>query len=90
MILGKAFSGEEAAKLGMVTMAVAESEFEQSIAEMVNRLANAPKKAIGLMKKQIYEGLSLDHSNFMDFAAPLINEINIEDRKEGIAAILEK
>jgi 2-(1,2-epoxy-1,2-dihydrophenyl)acetyl-CoA isomerase len=90
LILGKAFSGEEAAEFGMVTMAVAESELEQSVAEMSNRLANAPTKAIGLMKKQIYEGLNLNHSDFMDFAAPLINEINIEDRKEGIAAFLEK
>jgi len=90
LILGKAFSGQEAAEAGMVTLAASESELEQSVSLMAERLAKAPTKAIGLMKRQIYNGLNLSHADFMDFAAPLINEINIEDREEGIAAFLEK
>jgi len=90
LILGKALSGQEAAEAGMVTMAVSDSAFEQAVADMANRLANAPTKAIGLMKRQIYTGLNLKHGDFMDFAAPLISEVSIEDRQEGIAAFLEK
>jgi len=90
LILGKAFTGQEAAEAGMVTSAVAKADFDSSIADMANRLANAPTKAIGLMKRQIYTGLNMNHGDFMNFAAPLINEIRIEDRQEGISAFLEK
>ena len=90
LILGKPYSGREAAEAGMVTESVSEADFEKVVTDMANRLANAPTKAIGLMKRQIYSGLNLSHGDFMDFAAPLINEITIEDRQEGISAFLEK
>ena len=90
LILGKPYSGIEAAEAGMVTMAVDESAFDDSIRELAERLANAPTKAIGLMKKQIYHGLDMAHDEFMDFAAPLIREVEIKDREEGIRAFLEK
>ena len=90
LILGKSLTGREAAEVGMVTESASEDDFEKVVADMANRLANAPTKAIGLMKKQIYTGLNLTHEDFMDFAAPLIDEITIEDRREGISAFLEK
>lgn len=90
LILGKPYSGTEAAQAGMVTLAVAEIDFDNSVHEFAQRLANAPTKAIGLMKKQIYEGLNMTHDEFMAFAAPLIREIEIKDRQEGISAFLEK
>jgi enoyl-CoA hydratase/carnithine racemase len=34
--------------------------------------------------------MNMQHDEFMDFAAPLINKIEIKDRKEGIQAFLEK
>jgi|TARA_Y100000310_G_scaffold320561_1_gene377137 2-(1,2-epoxy-1,2-dihydrophenyl)acetyl-CoA isomerase len=90
LILGQPYSGTEAAQAGLVTMSVAASEFDSSVSEFATRLANAPTKAIGLMKRQIYEGLSMSHSEFMAFAAPLIREVEIKDRLEGISAFLEK
>ena len=42
------------------------------------------------MKRQVYEGLNMTHAEFMAFAGPLINEVEILDRKEGIQAFLEK
>ncbi|MCY3820433.1 MAG: hypothetical protein OXH52_13900 [Gammaproteobacteria bacterium] len=42
------------------------------------------------MKRQIYTGLNLDHEAFMAFAAPLMQEVEIKDRQEGIRAFLEK
>jgi enoyl-CoA hydratase/carnithine racemase len=42
------------------------------------------------MKRQILEGQNMNHAEFMNFAAPLIHEIEIKDRAEGIAAFLEK
>jgi len=90
LILGKGYSGSEACAAGMVTVSVPESEFQAAIDEMASGLASAPTKAIGLMKRQVYEGLQMSHNDFMAFAAPLTQEVPIEDREEGIRAFLEK
>ncbi len=90
LILGKPYSGSEAAETGLVTEAASEDEFDARVAEVSQQLASAPTKAIGLMKRQIYSGLSMTHSEFMDFAAPLIQQVEIKDRQEGINAFLEK
>ena len=42
------------------------------------------------MKQQIYRGQTMSHDEFMDFAQPLIQQVRIKDREEGIAAFLEK
>ncbi|XOV89265.1 MAG: enoyl-CoA hydratase/isomerase family protein [Pseudomonadota bacterium] len=90
LILGKPYTGEEAAAAGMVTQSVAREILDQQVDELAGRLAKAPTKAIGLMKRQIYTGLNLEHRAFMEFAAPLIREVEIQDRQEGINAFLEK
>lgn len=90
LILGKPYTGAEAAEAGMVTTAVPAEELEAAVAALAGRLASAPTKAIGLMKRQVYEGLQMGHEEFMQFAAPLIRDVVIEDRAEGIQAFLEK
>lgn len=90
LILGRPLTGAEAADWGMVTTAVAPEAFDEAVTELARRLAIAPTKAIGLMKRQIYTGLDMSHSEFMQFAAPLTGEVEIEDRKEGIQAFLER
>ncbi len=90
LVLGEPLTGEEAATLGMVTQSVDADSFDNTVAELAGKLAVAPTKAIGLMKRQIYSGLSMDHGEFMEFAAPLMQEVEIKDRQEGIQAFLEK
>ncbi len=90
LILGEPMTGAEAAACGMVTRSVPEAELQTAVAEVANRLAVAPTKAIGLMKRQILEGQNMTHGEFMNFASPLIHEVEIKDRAEGIAAFLEK
>ena len=90
LILGEPMSGADAATYGMVTRAVPADELDATVAKMAARLAKAPTKAIGLMKRQILEGQNMTHGEFMNFAAPLIHEVEIKDRTEGIAAFLEK
>ena len=90
LVLGEPLSGAEAAGLGMLTRAWPIAELEAKVSSVLERLAKAPTKAIGLMKRQIYTGLSLDHGEFMAFAAPLIRSVEIQDRAEGIRAFLEK
>jgi 2-(1,2-epoxy-1,2-dihydrophenyl)acetyl-CoA isomerase len=90
LILGRPYSGTEAAAAGMVTMAVPADRFAEQIDLLSATLATAPTRAIGLMKRQIYQGLEMSHSEFMAFAAPLTREVVIEDREEGIRAFLER
>ena len=90
LILGEPLTGEQAAALGMVTRVARAGEFDEMIATLAARLAKAPTKAIGLMKRQVYEGLNMTHAEFMAFAGPLMNEVEIVDRQEGIQAFLEK
>jgi 2-(1,2-epoxy-1,2-dihydrophenyl)acetyl-CoA isomerase len=90
LILGTPYTGAEAAAAGMVTRAVRADELHSATRELAHKLAAAPTKAIGLMKRQVYAGLNMTHQEFMAFAAPLTREVTIEDRKEGIQAFLEK
>jgi 2-(1,2-epoxy-1,2-dihydrophenyl)acetyl-CoA isomerase len=90
LILGEPYNGPEAAAAGMITRSVRVEDFDQAVADFTAKLANAPTKAIGLMKRQIYAGLELNHTQFMEFAAPLMQEVEIRDRQEGIQAFLQK
>lgn len=90
LILGEPLNGREAAEAGMVTFHADASSFETTVSELAQKLATAPTRAIGLMKRQVYTGLNLTHREFMEFAAPLAQEVPIKDRQEGINAFLEK
>lgn len=90
LIFGKPYNGAEAAAAGMVTESVPGARLDARVGELASQLARAPTKAIGLMKRQIYTGLNMEHREFMEFAAPLIREVEIKDRQEGINAFLEK
>lgn len=90
LVLGEPFTGAEAVEAGMVTKSAPIEKLDETVAEMANKLAVGPTKAIGLMKRQIYEGMEMTHGEFMDFALPLISEIEIKDRLEGINAFVEK
>ncbi len=90
LILGRSYTGAEAAAAGMVTAAAPQGQLEEAVQAMTSRLEVAPTRAIGLMKRQVYQGLDMTHAEFMAFAAPLSKEVVIEDRAEGIKAFLER
>ncbi|MGE3076099.1 MAG: enoyl-CoA hydratase/isomerase family protein [Dehalococcoidia bacterium] len=90
LILGRPLTGVQAAEAGMATESVSQEKFEEAVAQLAQQLAAAPTKAIGLMKRQIYSGLTMTHSEFMDFASKLPGEVPIDDRDEGIRAFLER
>jgi 2-(1,2-epoxy-1,2-dihydrophenyl)acetyl-CoA isomerase len=90
LILGEAIDGSTAKAWGMVTKVEGEVGFMPAVNALTQRLAKAPTKAIGLMKRQIYTGETMSHAAFMEFAAPLITSVDIQDRKEGIQAFLDK
>ena len=85
-ILGKAIDGTTAKACAMVTKVAGEDEFSNTSNALTKHFAKAPTKAICLMKRQIYAGETMSHENFMAFAAPLIMQVEIKDRQEGIKA----
>jgi len=90
LILGRPYTGAEAVTIGMMTMSAPADAYDEAVITLANQLANAPTKAIGLMKRQIYQGLEMNHPTFMAFASRLPREVVIEDRAEGINAFLER
>jgi 2-(1,2-epoxy-1,2-dihydrophenyl)acetyl-CoA isomerase len=90
LILGRPYTGAEAAAAGMVTTSVPAAGLDAAVGELARKLATAPTKAIGLMKRQIYTGLEMSHEEFMNFASPLIRDVVIEDRAEGVQAFLDR
>lgn len=90
LVLGQPYSGSEAAATGMVTRALPAEAFDAEVSAFARKLAAGPTRAIGLMKRQVYTGLRMTHEEFMPFAAGLRQEVEIEDRHEGIRAFLEK
>lgn len=90
LILGTPYTGSEAAAAGMVTRAFPATVFDEEVTAFARKLAAGPTRAIGLMKRQVYSGLAMTHEAFMPFAANLRQEVEIEDRQEGIRAFLEK
>jgi len=90
LLLARRYTGEEAAKAGMVTRAVPPEDFDAAVDEITDYLSKAPTKAIGFMKEQIYKGLDMGHKEALEYFRARGRETTIEDREEGIKAFLER
>ena len=90
-LLGEAFSGADAAQLGIVTAAVPLAELTAYAQEKITRLANQPPAAIkrtkALLKQAGQNNIEAAlQAEFMGFAEGL----NSEECKESITAFFEK
>jgi 2-(1,2-epoxy-1,2-dihydrophenyl)acetyl-CoA isomerase len=84
-------TAEEAFRLGMVNRVVAHDELDKTTADIANFYANAPTKAIGLMKKMINKSLSADLDTMLEYEAYMQDIAGASyDYKEGVNAFLEK
>ncbi len=89
--LGNDISAQEAERVGLVNKVVPAAELEKATIEIAERLAKAPTKSIGLIKRALNKALFSDLDTILDYEA-YIQEIAslTEDHKEGITAFLEK
>ncbi|MGH2568606.1 MAG: enoyl-CoA hydratase/isomerase family protein [Bacteroidota bacterium] len=89
--LGNDISAAEAERVGLVNNVVPAAELEKATMEIAEKLANAPTKSIGLIKRALNKALASDIDSLLDYEA-YIQEIAslTEDHKEGIQAFLEK
>jgi len=88
---GRKVSAKEALEIGIVNKVVPAAELDAAMEEVTNYYANAPTKAIGLMKKMLNKSFHSDLETMLDYEA-YCQEIagSSADNKEGVNAFLEK
>jgi 2-(1,2-epoxy-1,2-dihydrophenyl)acetyl-CoA isomerase len=88
---GRDIDAAEAERVGLVNRVAASSDLEKVTMEVARKLAAAPTRSIGLIKRTLNKSLSSDLDALLDYEA-VIQEIasSTEDHKEGVKAFLEK
>ncbi|HEY8935043.1 MAG TPA: enoyl-CoA hydratase-related protein [Cyclobacteriaceae bacterium] len=89
--LGSKVKAKEAAELGLINRVVPADQLEQTVNELANQFANAPTRAIGLIKKMLNKSTMSSLDQMLDYEA-YCQEIagQTSDYKEGVKAFLEK
>lgn len=84
-------SATEALQMGLINKVVKPEELDATVQAEAEFYANAPTKAIGLMKKMLTKGMTDDLDTVLDYEA-YCQEIagKTADNKEGVLAFLEK
>jgi 2-(1,2-epoxy-1,2-dihydrophenyl)acetyl-CoA isomerase len=88
---GRDIDAAEAERVGLVNRVAPSSDLEKVTMEVAGKLAAAPTRSIGLIKRTLNKSLSSDLDALLDYEA-LIQEIasKTEDHQEGVKAFLEK
>ena len=89
--IGSKVSGQEAYDLGLVNKVVPLSQLDEVVSSYTEYYAEAPTKAIGLMKKMLNKSGNATLEEMLEYEA-YCQEIagSTEDYKEGVNAFLEK
>jgi 2-(1,2-epoxy-1,2-dihydrophenyl)acetyl-CoA isomerase len=89
--MGTRIKAPEALELGLVNKVVPEDQLDEAVGEYTTYYANAPTKAIGIMKKMLNKSGNSSLNEMLEYEA-WSQEIagNSDDYKEGVAAFLEK
>ncbi len=89
--MGNKVKAREAMDMGLITKVVPPDQLDSAVGEYSNYYAQAPTKAIGLIKKMLNKSATSTLDDMLDYEA-YCQEIagNSQDYKEGVAAFLEK
>ena len=91
LILGRELSGTEAERWGLIHRAVNGDELDREAAALVAKLASSATVAVGLTKRLLNTGVSLDlHAHLATEAFALEVSSRSRDFKEGLLAFTEK
>ncbi|MBI2620522.1 MAG: enoyl-CoA hydratase/isomerase family protein [Ignavibacteriales bacterium] len=89
--LGQDITATEAERVGLVNRVVPLADLEKTVGELAERLAKAPTKAIGLIKRTLNKALSSDLDALLDYEATIQEIASLtDDHREGVTAFLEK
>ena len=89
--MGTRVKAKEAVEIGLITKAVPADKLDATVKEYTDFYANAPTKAIGLIKKMLNKSATSTLDDMLDYEA-YCQEIagGSDDYKEGVNAFLEK
>ncbi len=89
--MGSKVTAKQAYEWGMVNRCVPAEQLDEETANVANYYANAPTKAIGLMKKMLNRSFNSDLEAMLEYEA-YCQEVagSSSDNKEGVAAFNEK
>ena len=88
---GRKIPADEAMQVGLVNKVARPNELERVTTELANSFANAPTKAIGMMKRIFNKALTSDLDALLEYEAYMQqNASETEDHREGLKAFLEK
>ncbi len=89
--LAERMTGEEAERIGLVQVAVADADLENTVDRLVDAVAAAPPLAAQAVKRLVELSATVDHETGMDEEAKAQREmLTSNDFSEAIAAFLEK
>ena len=89
--MGTKVSANEAVSLGMINKAVPSDELDDAILQVATHYANAPTKAIGMIKKMLNDSGSKTLEEVLDYEAHFQDIAgSSSDYAEGVSAFLEK
>lgn len=88
---GRDISAEEAEQVGLVNRVVPPDKLSEETTALAAKLAQAPTKAIGLIKRILNKSLSSDLDTILDYEACMQQIASAtQDHREGVIAFLEK
>lgn len=91
LLTGDLVDAEEARRIGLVTDVVAAEELATKGKELAEKLAALAPKALGWVKRAVYEGAEVDQSKGLGLEASLFGlSFSTQDQKEGMQAFLER
>ncbi len=91
LLTGEPISAQEAHRVGLVNMVVPEADLRRQATGLAKRIAAMGKPAVSRILQSVRDGMSMTVSNHVALEAKLFGEICVtEDKKEGIAAFVEK
>lgn len=88
---GARLSADEGKEIGLVNQVFPEESFLDEVMAYAEKLASLPTKGIGLIKRTMYQGLTMNLEETLEYEA-FSQEIagNTQDYREGVQAFVEK
>jgi 2-(1,2-epoxy-1,2-dihydrophenyl)acetyl-CoA isomerase len=89
--MGSKVKAAEALQLGLINKVVSADQLDAAVKEYTDYFAQAPTKAIGLIKRMLNKSTTATLEEMLEYEA-YCQEIagTSEDYKEGVSAFLEK
>ena len=92
VLTGEPVTAERALELGMINRLVPESQLEQTVADLVNRINSHSGPVLMMAKKAILGGMGLSlREGLKQSMSIFLNELyRLDDSQEGLRALVEK